>query len=94
MDSDEYVFRFPVTVSEHTNDPDEMLRHFFTEQIKDLLKIVSIYENDKKILPTSFSFINDQDRRFNLWDKKSDECTCENEKSDSGTLCQEETTCA
>jgi hypothetical protein len=67
---EEYVFRFPLDTRMAGGDPDRMLRDFFRDQIRDLLKIVFLSNNGQKLLPTEFGFLDKPKETFSLWEGK------------------------
>jgi len=66
--NNEFVFRFPLNSKICCSNPNDTLRVFFRDQIRDLLKIVSFSKDGKKLLPNEFKFLNDPNKAYPIFD--------------------------
>ncbi|MCR6546038.1 hypothetical protein [Dehalobacterium formicoaceticum] len=61
---DDYVFRFKIEPKNQDSNPDTLLGEFYSEQIKDLLKIVFFSRDGEKLIPNEFGFLNEPDKKY------------------------------
>ena len=69
----DYIFRFSVDVPGGEPLVDEPLVDFVRCQLADLLKIVILTENGKKVRINGFRFLNDLEKEHKIWKSKADE---------------------
>ena len=65
----DYIFRFGID-SQREENPDEPLVDFVRCQLADLLKVIVLTYNGKRVKVTGFQFLNDAEREHEIWVSK------------------------
>lgn len=63
----DYMFRFSIDVLQDENSPDEPLVDFVRCQLADLLKVIVLTHNGKRVKVNGFRFLNDMEREHKIW---------------------------
>lgn len=61
----DYIFRF--SIDSHDDKSDEPLVDFVRCQLADLLKIIVLTYNGKRVKVNGFQFLNDTEREHEIW---------------------------
>lgn len=69
----DYIFRFSVDVSRDGPSSDEPLVDFVRCQLADLLKVVILTENGKRVKIDGFRFLNNLKKEHKIWESRADE---------------------
>ncbi|MBW1997831.1 MAG: hypothetical protein JRJ29_07685 [Deltaproteobacteria bacterium] len=64
---DDYIFRFPIKRRNPSSDPDQVLVEFFKDQMRDLLKVIFLSQDGKRLMPTHFGFLHKPGEEYSLW---------------------------
>jgi len=66
----DYIFRFGIDVPQDEDKSDEPLVDFVRCQLADLLKIIVLTHNGKRVRVNGFRFLNDKEREHKIWTNK------------------------
>lgn len=63
----DYIFRFGIETPQDGTKNDEPLVDFVRCQLEDLLKIIVLTHDGKRVRVTGFRLLNDEEREHRLW---------------------------
>ncbi len=63
----DYIFRFRIDSQREENESDEPLVGLVRCQLADLLKIIALTHNGKRVKVNGFQFLNDTEREHEIW---------------------------